>query len=1392
MKPPAYFENIRQRSSERWKQLEADKELAGPWHQLFRQVQSPRHVLSELLQNADDAGAKKACVHFDGETFVFDHDGADFTEEQFASLCRFGFSNKRSLHTIGFRGIGFKSTFSLGNTVEVLSPTLAVEFHKKRFTEPVWIDGQSPSESTRVRVTVTDKNRANQLGENLNEWTNSPSSLLFFRNLQEITINEVVVKKRVVGDGPVPNSRYLSLSDDPAQKVLLIQSAPESLPDDAVAELSAERDVDDLHLPPCEVEIVLGLSKPQRLHVVLPTGVEIPLPFSINAPFVQDPARMKIKDPSTSPTNRWLLERAGRHLADTKLTWLEKNAASMEHRAQAYHLLPDTSLFDGSLGGQCAKSVLDTFCKSVGSRPFILTTSGELVGVEKSFSVPVELYAIWEPESILGLFQSGDYQHVVAKEINSSAIKSMGRHNWLKQIAEDGVILRLKVRPKPPKPPEWNKLQLLWEFAERELKYAWEDDILRELHIVPVHGEHTLDSAKDLIRMSSKRDQISEIDWQFLTANISIISPDWIAWVAKLVPQPIEGSKRLKPTDTQRMLQRLGLHEPTSIDRIVAKASERLFGGKEIPIVDCVRVAQILAALSAKAPQGFKFVTRDLRLREINHGIASDDSGTVEELVPEDWAEAHILHSAYTQDFTSCTSQQWNEWVGSEGSGLNIFVPIEKICVRPWHRPGVEQIAEERGGHKPSEYHYRRDSFLFEDFGFDKTLLEFWERQATDSPELWGRIMEAVLKGPPHAWKDKMLGALHHEGTQYRKTLDCGNLHALWIHRFKGLACIPDTFGKYHAPAELLLRTPDTEPLMGIEAFVHPDLDTHACKPLLRALGVQDNPADASKIVGRIRSLSKLPNPERIITEVARLYEALDRVIARVAPGHLGEIAATLAAEPLILSESNEWMCTGEISIFGAPETAEPGIHFSVQRLAMWPRLDVPERPSVEKTIEWLQSLPAGKKLDTAQLKRVRFALQRDPVRIWHSCQHWLTLDNTWTPVSQVKFRLTKQELTKWSVLAPAIRKATANFQMLNEETAGIEPFSGLRNLSDSVEFRVMRCEGGDSTPMPGWLEELASGLCRVRIGSEDETQRIRTVAQRLRGSQWSRFSHIEVTPYVDGDPAGEPTSPKAFWADVHIYAANVPIARLHKDLAEEIARPFSHSGIASAIAACIDRDREFVREYLADSFTLDPEVFNAKQPGPIAQPETTASANGESQSEVPDSDKTDNQSESPDGNEHEAPDIHDGEDGHADTSKPRRPEAPHTPTLIERYAHQRGFRSQGQKDRFTHPDGRWLEKDEQPFHWAEHRVDGDLVRHLWVCDQRLSRGIEVAHELWQTIKSNPEQTAIVSIGEDDRPVALTGVQLIEQKGAGKLAVHPARYRLVSAASVLSNNGGLI
>ncbi len=297
--------------------------------------------------------------------------------------------------------------------------------------------------------------------------------------------------------------------------------------------------------------------------------------------------------------------------------------------------------------------------------------------------------------------------------------------------------------------------------------------------------------------------------------------------------------------------------------------------------------------------------------------------------------------------------------------------------------------------------------------------------------------MEAVLRAPAHAWKEKTGAVIYQEGNRYREALDCGSLCAGWIRRFRGLACIPDSFGKLHVPAELLLLTPDTAPLMGIEAFVHPDLDLQANRPLLLALGVRDNAADAGKIVGRLRALAQAPDPMQMIAEIARLCEALDRVVARLAPGPLREVAASFAAETLILAANNQWVSAGEISIFGDAEAASPGIHSSLQRLAMWPRLDVPERPAVEKTIEWLQSLETGKKLDAAEIKRVRFALQRSPARIWQTCGHWLTLDNTWTSVARLKFRLTMRELTEWSDLSPNIKKATANLQMLGDEIAG-------------------------------------------------------------------------------------------------------------------------------------------------------------------------------------------------------------------------------------------------------------------------------------------------------------------------------------------------------------------
>jgi hypothetical protein len=76
---PDYFQSIQERATKRWDQLDADPELAGPRHRLFKQVQSPRHVLSELLQNANDTGASEAFVSIENARLRALRDGGELT-----------------------------------------------------------------------------------------------------------------------------------------------------------------------------------------------------------------------------------------------------------------------------------------------------------------------------------------------------------------------------------------------------------------------------------------------------------------------------------------------------------------------------------------------------------------------------------------------------------------------------------------------------------------------------------------------------------------------------------------------------------------------------------------------------------------------------------------------------------------------------------------------------------------------------------------------------------------------------------------------------------------------------------------------------------------------------------------------------------------------------------------------------------------------------------------------------------------------------------------------------------------------------------------------------------------------------------------------------------------
>ena len=65
---PEYFEQERKKAAQRWDKNKDDSENTRVWFGYFESVQYPRHVVSELLQNADDAGATMAIMAIKEQT----------------------------------------------------------------------------------------------------------------------------------------------------------------------------------------------------------------------------------------------------------------------------------------------------------------------------------------------------------------------------------------------------------------------------------------------------------------------------------------------------------------------------------------------------------------------------------------------------------------------------------------------------------------------------------------------------------------------------------------------------------------------------------------------------------------------------------------------------------------------------------------------------------------------------------------------------------------------------------------------------------------------------------------------------------------------------------------------------------------------------------------------------------------------------------------------------------------------------------------------------------------------------------------------------------------------------------------------------------------------------
>ena len=1390
--PPDYFRSIQERATKRWDQLEADPELAGPWHQLFKQVQSPRHILSELLQNADDAGASEARVSIEDDRFVFEHNGEDFIEAHFASICRFGYSNKRALHTIGFRGIGFKSTFSLGDRVELFTPTLAVAFERVRFTQPHWIDGRHPTTgTTRVEVAIANSLLRREVEKNLDEWLKSPVSLLFFKKIRRLQIGDSEVHWQSLGPGPIAESEWMALDQKAEDPLLLVRSGEESFPSEALGEIRQERMLgaeDGGDFPPCRVEIVLGAKG--RLYVVLPTGVETALPFACNAPFIQDPARLKIKDPETSPTNRWLLKRAGELAASAMMEWLEQTRTGSQDRADAYGLLPDVDREAATLEGACGAIVELAFDAAVEGKSILLTEEGSLVEAKAAITVPRPIFEIWPADQAMALldtkFRPALCQHVSVK--NRTKLVHWG---LIEEFSKSDLLERLRSKHLP-KPATWRHLLNLWTYIAPEVT-GWQCHDADALRIVPVQGKEVLYAASEIVRLGEKKLLQSEEDWEFLASHLIVLNQNWTRFLADQRRDKAEGGSRNDPVEAAfAVLEEIGLDGTSDVNAVIERVAADYFGSGQAKLVECVQLAQIAAKLGVTIGDSFRYACADRTLRAISNSVLFDESGALEELLPEAVRKAQLLHGDYVASFKSCTREDWLRWVSSGRSGLQTMAPLVQKRQSLYGRQKLTSEAQARGTRSALYYPYVTNQFVIEDWDFPADYWRHWEVLAKTDAGIWTKIVGKILDQRDTYWSRAVSARLLQVATTgSTRSISSERLLTDWLLKLRAKPCLPDTRNMVQLPADLVRRTPETEALIDVEPFVHGLLDRETTRPLLDLLGVRSTPSGPGRLLDRLRALAK--SDKAPAHEVEKWYRRLDQMLDGCSTFDAQNIRTAFKTEKLILAQDGTWVTSGGVFLAGDEEDV-PGaavVRASVLDLSLWHRVGVADRPSADLALQWLGTLASGKGLSADDARRVRTLLVRYPTRIWEECGHWLNLVGEWAPVETLAYGLSMQTLFRWSHLHEWVKRKTADFQRLSGEVVQAPPFSALPALSDLVEehFNQPSLLAG-MEDRRAWLTAFGNQLGRIELADAGETERVRALAEAIAATSWVQTPKLEVVPYLDGVPAGTARLTDILWLERKLFVSPLSKAKLAKRVPEEIGRNLS-SDIRAALAYAFERSPEDIREYLEENFTLSPEhivVASTVATQPVAEPgddDGVDQVAEDAQSDAELTDAADLLTAEDDATPQPVPTLPTGEPDREliETELATRPRAapkPPRPSVMARFAATQGYKADGE-DRFFHADGSWIGRaNGTRFPWERRSAGGEILRHYYPKDHCLEHEpLQLEADVWGLLDQKPELYSFILINPEGGPVEMTGARLRTLRDGGELTIHPATYRLV-------------
>lgn len=151
------------------------------------------HFIYELLQNAEDADAKKVTFYLESDKLVFTHDGKKlFNEKDIEAITNIGKGTKKDdINKIGKFGIGFKSVFSYTQTPIIHSGDFSFQIHNLVVPQEV----ESIPKQSNETVFIFPFNNFNKTADKAHEEIKTGlininrTTLLFLNSIREIDIS---------------------------------------------------------------------------------------------------------------------------------------------------------------------------------------------------------------------------------------------------------------------------------------------------------------------------------------------------------------------------------------------------------------------------------------------------------------------------------------------------------------------------------------------------------------------------------------------------------------------------------------------------------------------------------------------------------------------------------------------------------------------------------------------------------------------------------------------------------------------------------------------------------------------------------------------------------------------------------------------------------------------------------------------------------------------------------------------------------------------------------------------------------------------------------------------------------------------------------------------------